>query len=161
MERVPTTTMPPHHRTTTPRPIACTQAGEDPTVPHIKFGWQVPYNLAKTKEARNAFRRHLAQQPEQWDWKAAHVPSGLTEEAEADKEERAKEKAKEKKKRAEKARKERRKAEEEGKGAAKVALEAALGEENTDELNNALQVAEVGAERCLAYPDLICIRGSP
>ncbi|KAL1511555.1 hypothetical protein AB1Y20_006349 [Prymnesium parvum] len=117
------------------------QDGADPTVPHISFGWQLPYDLSKTKETRNAFRRHLAAHPEQWDWKAAHVPSGLTDEAEAEKEERAKEKAKEKKKRAEKARKERRKAEEEGKGAARVALEAATAEADVDELNNALQVA--------------------
>ena len=98
---------------------------------------QVPYDVAKSKEVRNAFRRHLAAAPEQWDWGKAHVPSALTEEAEAEREEKEKAKAKEKKKKAEKARKERRKAEE---GVRNEAL-ARLGEATQGEAVEALQAA--------------------
>ena len=38
--------------------------------------------------ALDAFRRHRASEPERWDWAAAHVPEALTEEGEAEKEER-------------------------------------------------------------------------
>jgi hypothetical protein len=57
---------------------------------------RVPYFLAATKEARNAFRRYRALAPTQWDYECAHIPDALTDEMEALK----KEKEKEKKKRA-------------------------------------------------------------
>jgi len=59
----------------------------------------VAYDVARTKEVRNAFRRARAAGEDAWDWAAAHVPEGLTEEAEAEKEARERAKAKEKKKR--------------------------------------------------------------
>ncbi|KAG0242435.1 GPI inositol deacylase [Actinomortierella wolfii] len=53
------------------------------------------YDVAKDKETRNAFRRAMAQLPDDWDWVAgAHVPSALTPEMEAEQERKAKEKAK-------------------------------------------------------------------
>lgn len=42
-----------------------------------------PYDLASTKGIRNAFRRVAYDNPAMWDWSAARVPSGLSEEAEA------------------------------------------------------------------------------
>ena len=35
-------------------------------------------------EVRNAFRRHMGAHAAQWDWAAAHVPSALNDEAEAE-----------------------------------------------------------------------------
>ena len=114
--------------------------GHDPTATHIRFGFRVPYDVAKSKEVRNAFRRHRADAGEGvWDWAAAHVPDGLTEEAQAEKDEKAKEKAKEKKKKAEKARKERRKAEEGARGEAIVALQQATAGEDADHLSRAME----------------------
>jgi hypothetical protein len=113
-------------------------AGHDPTQTHIKFSFRVAYDVAKSKEVRNAFRRHRALEPDRWDWAAAHVPDALTEEAEKEKEEREKAKAKEKKKRAEKARKERRKGEENARAEAVSALRAATGAENVETLSAAL-----------------------
>ncbi|KAF9975923.1 hypothetical protein BGZ65_008041 [Modicella reniformis] len=52
-----------------------------------------PYDIAKDKETRNAFRRAMALSPEAWDWvDKAHVPSALTPEMEAEQERKAKEK---------------------------------------------------------------------
>ena len=55
-------------------------SGHDPTVedPH----GVTAYRLAADREVRNAFRRAMAQEPDKWDWAAAGVPSGLTEEME-------------------------------------------------------------------------------
>ena len=111
--------------------------GHNPTRTHIKHGFRVAYDVAKSKEVRNAFRRFRAKAEGQWDWAAAHVPEGLTEEGEAEKEERERAKAKEKKKKAEKARKERRKAEE---GARSTAL-ATLAEVTTGEDVAAIEAA--------------------
>lgn len=41
-----------------------------------------PYDHSSTKGARNVFRRLAHKYPEMWDWQAAHVPSGLSEEKE-------------------------------------------------------------------------------
>jgi hypothetical protein len=57
------------------------ESGHDPTAQDARG--RVPYLLAASKEVRDAFRRHAAQHPEQWDYKAAAVPSALTEEMEA------------------------------------------------------------------------------
>ncbi|KAK9701913.1 hypothetical protein K7432_011496 [Basidiobolus ranarum] len=55
--------------------------GANPATPAL-YGKspKVPYDVAKDKNARNAFRRLMADYPNQWDWKAAHVPSPLTKE---------------------------------------------------------------------------------
>lgn len=44
------------------------------------------YDLCFTRGARNVFRRVAYDHPEMWDWAAAHVPSGLSEEKEAEQE---------------------------------------------------------------------------
>ena len=112
--------------------------GHDPTRTHISHGFRVPYDVAKSKEVRNAFRRYRALAEEQWDWGAAHVPEALTEEGEAEKEEREKAKAKEKKKKAEKARKERRKAEDGAMKEATRTLQAVADGEDVAKLEAAL-----------------------
>ncbi|CAG8634375.1 13508_t:CDS:2, partial [Acaulospora colombiana] len=44
----------------------------DPTI--LSTRNMTPYDLAKDKETRNIFRRHMADHPEQWDWSSAHLP---------------------------------------------------------------------------------------
>ena len=56
------------------------QDGHDPTVSVGKTA----YAVASDKAVRDAFRRYMATAPEQWDWAAAGVPSGLTPEMEAE-----------------------------------------------------------------------------
>lgn len=41
-----------------------------------------PYDHSSSKGTRNVYRRLAFKQPELWDWKEAHVPSGLSEEKE-------------------------------------------------------------------------------
>jgi hypothetical protein len=55
-------------------------SGHDPTVQDSQGA--TAYRLAANKAVRDAFRRAMAQEPEKWDWVAAGVPSGLTEEME-------------------------------------------------------------------------------
>lgn len=50
--------------------------------PTISVDGRKPYDHASNKECRNIFRRLAFKSPEMWDWKAAHVPSGLSEEKE-------------------------------------------------------------------------------
>ena len=52
--------------------------GHDPTVSVGKTA----YAVAANKAVRDAFRRHMANAPDQWDWNAAGVPSPLTPEQE-------------------------------------------------------------------------------
>lgn len=52
----------------------------DPTFP---IEGRRAYDLSSTKEVRNTFRRIAHKNPVWWDWKEAHVPSGLSEEMEA------------------------------------------------------------------------------
>ena len=113
--------------------------GHDPTATHIKHGFRVPYDVAKSKEVRNAFRRFRAEEEGRWDWAKAHVPEGLTDEAVAEREEKEKAKAREKKKKAEKARKERRKAEEGARADAVAVLRAATDAEDVQALQAALK----------------------
>jgi hypothetical protein len=47
-------------------------------------GGKRAYDLAPSKNVRNVFRRIAFDHPTLWDWQAAHVPSGLSEEAEAE-----------------------------------------------------------------------------
>ena len=56
------------------------QEGHDPTVSVGKTA----YAVATEKSVRDAFRRHMANFPDQWDWTAAGVPSPLTAEMEAE-----------------------------------------------------------------------------
>ena len=120
------------------------EEGCDPTRTHIKYTFRVAYDVAKSKEVRNAFRRYRASAGEdKWDWNAAHVPEGLTEEAEMEKEERERAKAKEKKKKAEKARKERRKAESGAKAEAMSALQEVSGGEDVAAIQKALSALEL------------------
>ena len=128
------------------------ESGADPTRGHIRYGFRVAYDVAKTKDVRNAFRRAYAARPDAWDWSKAHVPSALTDEAEAEKEEKAKEKAKEKKKRAEKARKERRRAEEGARSEAEAELRQCTIGEDVDALQAAL--AKFGSLSAPADEDL-------
>ncbi|KAK4685857.1 ankyrin repeat and zinc finger domain-containing protein 1, partial [Tremellales sp. Uapishka_1] len=53
-----------------------------------------PYDLASTKGMRNVFRRLAFDQPALWDWKVAHVPSGLSEESELNQEKKKMERRK-------------------------------------------------------------------
>ncbi|EIW66569.1 hypothetical protein M231_02246 [Tremella mesenterica] len=53
----------------------------DPTLP-LDDGARRSYDVASTKGVRNVFRRMAYDHPDWWDWKAAHVPSGLSEEQE-------------------------------------------------------------------------------
>ena len=54
--------------------------GHDPTVSIGKTA----YAVATEKSVRDAFRRHMANFPDQWDWTTAGVPSPLTAEMEAE-----------------------------------------------------------------------------
>ncbi|TXT12890.1 hypothetical protein VHUM_01291 [Vanrija humicola] len=59
-----------------------TEARLDPT--EALDGSKRAYDYAATKNVRNIFRRVAYDHPEWYDWQAAHVPSGLSEEAEAE-----------------------------------------------------------------------------
>ena len=63
------------------RVVALLESGADPTVRDERG--HVPYQLAGQKETRDAIRRFMAGHETMWDWKAACVPSALTEEMEA------------------------------------------------------------------------------
>jgi len=114
----------------------------DPTIRHVRFGFRVPYDVSKDRDTRNAFRKYRAENPEQWDWQAAHVPSGLTEQDEMLREERERQKTKEKKKKAEKARKERRKLEDAERVAVTADLLAASQGEDISLLSRYIAEAE-------------------
>lgn len=57
------------------------ESGADPTARDERG--RVPYQLAGQRAARDAMRRFMSAHPDRWDWRAAHVPSALTEEMEA------------------------------------------------------------------------------
>jgi len=86
--------------------------------PTISVEGRKPYDHASSKAIRNVYRRLAHKAPEMWDWKEAHVPSGLSEEKEeeenkkkADRRKGLKEKLKERDaKRAEEAEEEERRA---------------------------------------------------
>jgi hypothetical protein len=63
----------------------------DPTVP---IEGKRAYDLASTKGTRNVFRKVAFNHPDLWDWTAAHVPSGLSEEQEAEQEKKKAERRK-------------------------------------------------------------------
>ena len=57
----------------------------DPTEPIAEDSKKTEYDVASTKGVRNVFRRCAHNNAEWWDWTGdAHVPSGLTEEMEAE-----------------------------------------------------------------------------
>lgn len=57
------------------------EARLDPTTP---IDGKRAYDLSASKSVRNVFRRVAFDHPDMWDWQAAHVPSGLSEEAAAE-----------------------------------------------------------------------------
>ncbi|KAJ3322192.1 Ankyrin repeat and zinc finger domain-containing protein 1 [Boothiomyces sp. JEL0866] len=65
--------------------------GADPTI--AKLGKR-PYDLCSTKEARDVYRRHMHNYPDQWDYKLANVPGPLTEEMEEKQREKERERRK-------------------------------------------------------------------
>ncbi|RKO84866.1 hypothetical protein BDK51DRAFT_43923 [Blyttiomyces helicus] len=71
-------------------------AGADPTIRSLRRGARA-YDVASTKDARDAFRRFVARAPDRWDYKAAGVPGPLTDEMEAKQRERDREKRKKQK----------------------------------------------------------------
>ncbi|OZJ06097.1 hypothetical protein BZG36_01013 [Bifiguratus adelaidae] len=73
-------------------------ANANPTI--VADNGKTPYEVAKDKETRNAFRRSMAAYPNLWDWMgAAKVPSALTQEMEAEQRRREDEKRKKEKER--------------------------------------------------------------
>lgn len=62
-----------------------------------KFG-QTPYNFAKDKESRNEFRKFMGQFPDRYDYKAAQIPSALTNDMELERKQKAAEKKRQQKK---------------------------------------------------------------
>jgi hypothetical protein len=50
--------------------------------PTVSVDGRKPYDHSSTKSVRNVFRRLAHKEPSLWDWKEAHVPSGLSEEKE-------------------------------------------------------------------------------
>ncbi|KAL1710752.1 hypothetical protein EV121DRAFT_285179 [Schizophyllum commune] len=64
-------------------------AGADPTIPDADN--RTAYDLARTREVRDVFRRAAGDMPDKWDWLGAgHVPSALTRDAEDAREEKKK-----------------------------------------------------------------------
>lgn len=68
---------------------------EDPMVPSSSGSRRTAYDLARTREVRNVFRRCAAAHPDWWDWLGtekggARVPSVLTKEMEEGREEKKK-----------------------------------------------------------------------
>lgn len=72
--------------------------GADPTQRDSKG--RVPYYLCETQGAREAFRRWRGLHEEDWDWQAAQVPEGLTEDMEQQRKDKEKEKKKKQKEKA-------------------------------------------------------------
>lgn len=72
--------------------------GADPTERDGKG--RVPFYLCDTQGAREAFRRWRGLHEEDWDWQAAQVPEGLTDEMEQRRKEKEKEKKKKQKEKA-------------------------------------------------------------
>jgi hypothetical protein len=63
---------------------AVTQLLEEGCDPGVRDSHgRTPYLAAATKEVRDAFRRYMAQAPDQWDYAAAGIPSALTDELES------------------------------------------------------------------------------
>ncbi|XP_070211217.1 tRNA endonuclease ANKZF1-like isoform X1 [Littorina saxatilis] len=71
-------------------------AGCDPAV--RDGGGKTPYITASNKDVRNAFRRFRGEHPDQYDYEAAQIPSGLTADMEAERKQREAEKKKAQKK---------------------------------------------------------------
>ncbi|KAJ3272172.1 hypothetical protein HDV01_005937 [Terramyces sp. JEL0728] len=65
--------------------------GADPTIARLG---KRPYDLCSSKEARDVYRRHMHNFPDQWDYKLANVPGPLTEEMEEKQREKERERRK-------------------------------------------------------------------
>ncbi|KAJ3107563.1 hypothetical protein HDU97_003868 [Phlyctochytrium planicorne] len=115
--------------------------GADPTLAEASGKKRVPYEVATERDARDAFRRAFAEDPERWDWAKAMVPSPLTKEME----ERQKEKEREKRRK----QKEKQKAQKESaeaieKATAKEEEERRKKEEELEKLQKAQKVGVIG-----------------
>ena len=125
------------------------ERGADPTVRHVAYAGALAYDVAADGPTRDAFRVFSGRRPTDWDWVAAHVPSGLTEAEEAEHEAEKRKEAKEKKKKKEAERKARRKEAEANRGAAAGALRAATSGDDAEVLSAALEEAK------LCLPDAV------
>ena len=125
------------------------ERGADPTVCHMAYAGALAYDVAADGPTRDAFRVFSGRRPTDWDWVAAHVPSGLTEAEEAEHEAEKRKEAKEKKKKKEAERKARRKEAEANRGAAAGALRAATSGDDAEVLSAALEEAK------LCLPDAV------
>lgn len=113
------------------------EQGHDPTQPDERG--RVPYQLCKDKEGRDEFRRAMARDPDRWDWKAAQVPSPLTDEMEA------KQRAKQEQHRAKEKERRQQQQHQGGKGKGQAGAEAP---EEDDEIQRILQELDREA-RCV------------
>ena len=125
------------------------ERGADPTVRHVAYAGALAYDVAADGPTRDAFRVFSGRRPTDWDWVAAHVPSGLTEAEEAEHEAEKRKEAKEKKKKKEAERKARRKEAEANRWAAAGALRAATSGDDAEVLSAALEEAK------LCLPDAV------
>ena len=125
------------------------ERGADPTVCHMAYAGALAYDVAADGPTRDAFRVFSGRRPTDWDWVAAHVPSGLTEAEEAEHEAEKRKEAKEKKKKKEAERKARRKEAEANRWAAAGALRAATSGDDAEVLSAALEEAK------LCLPDAV------
>ena len=125
------------------------ERGADPTVRHVAYAGALAYDVAADGPTRDAFRVFSGRRPTDWDWVAAHVPSGLTEAEEAEHEAEKRKEAKERKKKKEAERKARRKEAEANRGAAAGALRAATSGDDAEVLSAALEEAK------LCLPDAV------
>jgi len=119
------------------------ERGADPTVRHVAYAGALAYDVAADGPTRDAFRAFSGRRPTDWDWAAAHVPSGLTEAEEAEHEAEKRKEAKERKKKKEAERKGRRKEAEAKRGAAADALRAATSGDDAEALSAALDEAKL------------------
>merc|ERR1712039_601771 len=72
-----------------------TELLDDGANPGVRDGkGRVPYYLCPSNKSREAFRRWRGENEESWDWGAAQVPEGITEESEQKKKDKEKEKKK-------------------------------------------------------------------
>lgn len=125
--------------------------GADPALPNERG--QVPFSVSSDKDARNAFRRFMAEYPDKWDYTAANVPSPLTaemEEKQAAKAKADKKRAKEAKKRREKAEKDAQRKAEEAKAAAEAEKAAAAAAKRERDAREKREKAMTPRERAAA-----------
>jgi len=107
--------------------------GADPTARDGKG--RVPFFLAPNQKIRDAYRRFRGSNEELFDWAAACVPDGITDETEAQKKEKEREKAKRKKQRQKAAK-------------AEAKEEAAEKAKHEEEERKMLEAAQIKCDNC-------------